>query len=136
MDILTNYHTHNRLCDGEGPAEDYVEAAAAKGFAALGFSSHAPLPPNVAVPHSWTLSEDSLPDYLAEIRRLRDAWAGKIQVYLGLEIDYIPGSQAPSDPKWDALGLDYRIGSVHSTMPALSLGPLLPVTKFGTFGSS
>ncbi len=109
--ILTNYHTHNDLCDGKGKAEEYVESAVAKGFAALGFSSHAPIP----VENVWTLSDAKLPIYLAEIDRLKAAWKDKIQIYKGLEIDYIPGSQAPGDQRWKALNLDYAIGSVHSS---------------------
>jgi len=110
--ILSNYHTHNDLCDGQGVIEDYVEAAVDKGFTALGFTSHAPLP----VPNEWTLSEENLPVYLSEVRRLKETWADRIQIYLGLEIDYIPGSQAPGDARWRTLGLDYAVGSVHSTV--------------------
>ena len=116
--ILTNYHTHNDLCDGKGKAEEYVESAVAKGFSALGFSSHAPLP----LDNAWTLSNEKLPIYLAEIDRLKAVWNDKIQVYKGLEIDYIPGSQAPGDPRWTALKLDYTIGSVHSTA-GLNINP-------------
>lgn len=116
--ILTNYHTHNDLCDGKGRAEEYVETAVAKGFAALGFSSHAPIP----VENVWTLSDEKLPIYLAEIDRLKAVWNDKIQIYKGLEIDYIPGSQAPGDPRWKALNLDYTIGSVHSSV-GLDLNP-------------
>ena len=116
--IKTNYHTHNDFCDGKGAVEDYVAAAVEKGFTALGFSSHAPLP----IPSDWTLSEENLPLYLAEVDRQKEKWKGRIQIYKGLEIDYIPGSQTPSDARWDELGLDYRIGSVHSTV-GLHLDP-------------
>lgn len=111
--IRTNYHTHNDLCDGKGSLEDYVRTAAAKGFTALGFSSHAPMPFETV----WHLSEKNLVTYLSEIRRLKDVWKDKVQVYAGLEIDYIPGLQMPSDPRWKSLGLDYCIGSVHNTVP-------------------
>ena len=109
--MQTNYHTHSRLCDGRGEPEEYVQVAVDRGFAALGFSSHAPLP----VANDWTLTQASLPVYLKEIDRLKAAWSGRIQIYKGLEIDYIPESQAPGDTRYDSLGLDYRIGSVHST---------------------
>lgn len=108
----TNYHTHNRFCDGRGEPEEYVRAAVEKGFQALGFSSHAPLP----VANEWALPEASLPLYLAEIDRLKTAWADRIEVYKGLEICYIAGTQAPGDARFDALDLDYRVGSVHSTV--------------------
>ncbi len=110
--IKTNYHTHNDLCDGKGKIVDYIEAAVSKGFTALGFSSHAPIP----VENKWTLTEERLPVYLAEVDRVKAEYEGRIQVYKGLEIDYIPGSQTPADMKFKALGLDYSIGSVHSSL--------------------
>ena len=116
--IKTNYHTHNDFCDGKGAVEDYVAAAVEKGFTALGFSSHAPIP----VVNEWTLSEENLPLYLAEVDRVKEKWKERIQIYKGLEIDYIPGSQTPADARWAALDLDFRIGSVHSTV-GLDLDP-------------
>lgn len=108
MPLKTNYHTHNDLCDGEGKLEEYLGAARSRGFAALGFSSHAPLP----YPNEWTLTEDDLLRYCDAVRSLPSDES--LEVYLGLEIDYLPGRMSPADPRWEALGLDYRIGSVHS----------------------
>ena len=108
-----NYHTHNEFCDGEGSIEDYVRAGMEKGFAALGFSSHAPIP----VENDWTLNEERLVLYLAELERQKRKWKGGIEIYKGLEIDYIPGSQSPEDSRWSGLGLDFAIASVHSTCP-------------------
>ena len=109
--IKTNYHTHNELCDGKGSIEEYIEEALKKGFTALGFSSHAPLP----VENEWTLTDENLPLYLAKVDKLKAKWKDRIQIYKGLEIDYIPGSQTPGDPRWAALNLDYAVGSVHTT---------------------
>jgi histidinol-phosphatase (PHP family) len=118
--MTTNYHTHHCICDGKGEAEDYVREALRKGFAALGFSSHAPLP----FPNGWTLPKEKVPAYCAEIRRLKEAYAGRIRVYLGLEIDFISGDfgrppraregfSGESSLSWTHEGLDYYIGSVH-----------------------
>lgn len=116
--ILTNYHTHNELCDGKGAIREYVESAVRKGFTALGFSSHAPLP----VKNDWCLPRENLGVYLEEVERRRVEWAGRIQIYRGLEIDYISPSAGPGDAKWGDLNLDFRIGSVHTTA-ALGLNP-------------
>jgi len=110
--IKTNYHTHNRFCDGKGSIADYIAAAVKKNFTALGFSSHAPLP----IKTTWNLCEENLDAYLDELHRGQQEWAEKLQIYIGLEIDYIPGSQSPADQRWRALALDYSIGSVHSTV--------------------
>ncbi len=105
----TSYHTHSSYCDGSGGPEEYIQTALERGFAALGFSSHAPLP----FPNDWTMKKGDTDTYLAEIRRLKDKYSGKIEIYTALEIDYISGLMAPSDPEYRRLGLDYIIGSVH-----------------------
>ncbi|MDR1932117.1 MAG: histidinol-phosphatase [Spirochaetales bacterium] len=127
--MKTNYHTHHAICDGKDEAEDYVRAAIEKGFDALGFSSHAPLP----FANRWTMPKEKFSAYCAEIRRLREAYAGRIEVYLGLEIDFISGEFAAgpkartaqrrpaglpdfspeSSLSWPPAGLDYYIASVH-----------------------
>lgn len=107
--LLTNYHTHCEYCDGAGMPEDYIEVALEKGFDALGFSSHAPIP----FEKDWTVSEEELPDYLDLIDRLKEKYKDRIEVYKGLEIDYLKGISGPSSEKFASLKLDYAIGSVH-----------------------
>lgn len=105
----TNYHTHSSFCDGKGSLEEYVESAIGRGMVALGFSGHAPLP----FPNEWTMSEENLPAYLEDVRRLRDTYRGSIEIYLGLEADYLDASHNPASQRYEELGLDYRIGSAH-----------------------
>ena len=111
---LVNYHTHCSYCDGKGEAREYAEAAVAKGFTALGFSSHAPSP----FFSDWVMQEKNLPLYLAEIQRLKNQYEGRLQIYLGLEIDFVPGESSPA--KFSELVLDYTIGSIHYTPGAIS----------------
>jgi histidinol-phosphatase (PHP family) len=106
---LANYHTHSFFCDGEGELEDYVLEALEKGFDALGFSSHAPIP-NFK---SYVMDESRLPAYCEQIRNLKVKYRDKIQIYLGLEIDYIPAVVGPGSAQFACLGLDYTIGSIH-----------------------
>jgi histidinol-phosphatase (PHP family) len=108
--MKTNYHTHHAICDGKGEAEDYVRLAVERGFNALGFSSHAPLP----YPNRWTMSREAFPGYCEEIRRLKEVYRGRIEIYLGLEIDLISGD-FDGNPRlsWPPESLDYYIGSLH-----------------------
>lgn len=69
-----NYHTHTVMCDGSDTPEDVVLEAIAKGFEHLGFSGH--MDPDIHM--DW-------PAYVAEIRRLRSAYASKIDILLGVE---------------------------------------------------
>lgn len=105
----TNYHSHCSFCDGKAPMEDFVTEAVRLGFASYGISSHAPLPFDTP----WTLRRDRVGEYLAEIARLKDVYAGRIELYAGMEIDYLDEDNHPASTYFQQLPLDYRIGSVH-----------------------
>ena len=81
---LTNYHSHCSMRDGRAPMEDFVREAVRRGFTSYGISSHAPLP----FPAVWTLDRGDVTAYLSEIERLKCSYAGRIELYAGMEIDY------------------------------------------------
>lgn len=83
MGNLTNYHSHSLYCDGRAGMEDFVRFALSEGFTSYGFSSHAPLPFSTA----WTMEWDIMDGYLSEFHRLKEKYAGRIELYIGLEID-------------------------------------------------
>lgn len=105
----TNYHSHCSFCDGKAPMEDFVKSAIAAGFTSYGVSSHAPLPFETR----WTLKAADVPAYLEELARLKSKYAAEIDIYAGMEIDYLNDSQNPAIDYFQNLPLDYRIGSVH-----------------------
>lgn len=109
MENRTNYHSHCSFCDGHAPMEDFVRAAIRQQFSAYGFSSHAPLPYSTR----WTMEKKDMPAYLAEFARLKAKYAGQIELYVGLEIDYLDETYNPSIPYFKELPLDYRIASLH-----------------------
>ena len=128
----TNYHTHNRWCDGEGEIEEVVRAALDAGLRQVGISSHAPVP----FPTAYALPLESLAGYRAEVLRVREQYRDRITVWLGLELDALPElagynrwlsdeRRAMSDerPRPDSSlsthrsalhgGFEYCLGSVH-----------------------
>ncbi len=107
-----NFHTHSRFDDGKEMLEDYVRVALEKGFVAIGFSGHSPLP----FENEWSIRKEDFADYLAEGRRLKEKYKDHIAVYLGLEIDYVPGHSDCFADFVEGAGLDYCIGSVHLVM--------------------
>ena len=107
--ILSNYHSHCTFCDGRSYPENYVVFALANRFRAYGFSSHAPLPFET----NWNMSSTDMPEYLAEINRLKKKYADRIEIYTALEIDYLDWSYNASIPYFKNLPLDYRIGAIH-----------------------
>jgi histidinol-phosphatase (PHP family) len=108
-----NYHTHTQHCDGTGEPREFAEAALRKGMPRLGFSGHNVLP----FPTDWTMPEANLQSYLRETREVKALFQGRIEVFVGMEVDYIPGIASPSHPDIWALGLDFVIGSVHFVGP-------------------
>lgn len=109
--MITNYHQHTAFSDGKGTLEDCAKAAVEAGLSALGFSDHAPLPFDT----DWTMPLGLLPEYRAKVRRLRTALRGRLEVYLGLEMDYLPEAATIAFQRDQvlALGWDYVIGSIH-----------------------
>ena len=106
---LSNYHSHCTFCDGRSTPEDFVKFAISHGFRAYGFSSHSPLPFETF----WNMSKDDMPEYLEEINRLNEKYAGQLEIYTSLEIDYLDETYNPSIAYFQELPLDYRIGSIH-----------------------
>ncbi|HPW70645.1 MAG TPA: histidinol-phosphatase [Bacteroides graminisolvens] len=106
---LTNYHSHCSFCDGRAPFEEFVKEAIRQGFYSYGVSSHAPLP----FPTQWTMEWGQMEAYLDEFKNLRSKYADEIELYVGLEIDYLNEESNPSVARFTELPLDYRIGSVH-----------------------
>lgn len=106
---LSNFHTHSEYCDGAGKPAEYVMEAIKQGFTSLGFSSHAP----ISFEKDWTLDENRIPEYLEEIGLLKNEYSDRIEIYRGLEIDYLENLSGPSSAKFQELKLDFIIGSVH-----------------------
>ncbi len=99
--ILSSPHVHTQFCDGRSTAEEMVLSALTHGCRSLGFSSHARQ--NFAFQSA--MSPEAETAYIAEVRRLQKAYADKIRIWLGVELDsYSCADTAP---------YDYIIGSVH-----------------------
>lgn len=94
-----NLHTHTNYCDGANTPEEVLEMAIAKGFDSIGFSGHSYMYYDPAAVPNRTQ------EYVEHIRRLKQEYAGRIQVYLGLEVDMYS--------IYDPAPYDYLIGSVH-----------------------
>lgn len=105
----TNYHSHCTFCDGREHMEEFIKYAIAKRVAKYGFSSHAPIPFET----HWTMKTDDYDDYVSEFERLKHKYSDKIELFLGLEIDYIVGCTNALMPFFKDKILDYKIGSIH-----------------------
>jgi histidinol-phosphatase (PHP family) len=110
----TNYHTHSNYCDGKATLREMVEFAVAHDFTALGFSGHCPLP------FKNTFSITDYEGYCNEVRALKAEYADRIEISLGLEMDYVPGMLEDFSSLIEQGKLEYTIGSVH-LVPATNM---------------
>jgi histidinol-phosphatase (PHP family) len=104
-----NYHTHCKFCDGQGEPEDYVIEAINLGMKEIGFSSHGPLPSGIT--NTYCIKSELFSEYVKTIRDLKIKYIDKIKIFLGLEVDFVPGIENFQAPFLSEL--DYTIGSVH-----------------------
>ncbi len=99
--IKCDFHTHTILCDGENTACEMAEAAYKKGLSAFGFSGHGYTP----FDDSYCMSQEDTNQYLTQIQKLKSEYAGKLEIFAGLEADLFS--------EYDRCRFDYIIGSVH-----------------------
>lgn len=103
-----NYHSHTHFCDGTAAPEEYIEEAIRQNHPAYGFSSHAPVP----FPTDWTIKPEKLNQYITEVKQLKERYADQIQIFLGLEIDFLPALKK-NGHRNQYPELDYCIHSIH-----------------------
>ena len=99
--IYSNYHTHTTFCDGSDTPEELIEHALSLGCPEIGFSGHS----YTYFDESWCMSGEETKAYRECITKLKEKYAGKIKVLLGIEQDL--WSEESTD------GSDFVIGGVH-----------------------
>ena len=97
-----NLHMHTTYTDGKNKPEAMVLEAIKRGFDSIGFSEHS-YNPFCSAPGQLTV--ERMREYKKEIRALKEAYKGQIDIFCGLEMESF--SRVPTE------GLDYLIGSVH-----------------------
>ena len=99
--ILQDFHIHSTLSDGKNTLEDIVKAGIDLKLQKIGFSDHS----YTEFDLSYCLNLDGSKEYKEEVLRLKSKYKGKIDIYLGIEVDYY--SDYPKE------NFDYIIGSCH-----------------------
>jgi len=111
-----DYHTHHHRCGhAVGSIHDYCEAALAHGMTTFGISDHGPaywLDGDHAQPQTQ-MACSAVSGYVAEVLMEREIYAGRMDVRVGLEADWIPGRADDLCHILDSHPFDYVLGSVH-----------------------
>jgi histidinol-phosphatase (PHP family) len=110
-------HTHHFRCGhADGNIRDYIEAGLAAGLSVIGISDHTPYfgreedqPfPRIA------MGKQAFAGYVEEVQKLKQEYAGRIDVLLGIESDFFPEHLGAYRNTLNQYPFDYVIGSVHS----------------------
>lgn len=117
--ILYDYHLHSEFSgDSETPAREQIEEALRRGLKGVCFTDHMDLEyPNPV--ESGTDFLFDIDEYIPCMRKLRDEYAGKIEIMIGMEagLRNEPGMLDRMDSVYNEYArkydLDFVIGSVH-----------------------
>ncbi len=110
--LLYESHCHTPLCKhAMGLPAEYVQAAARRGFRGIIFTDHCPLPGGVS--SALRMAPEQFDEYVELIARVRENFAGQMDVRLGLESDYYPGVESWIEALHARAALHYVLGSVH-----------------------
>ncbi len=116
MAIRFDYHSHNWRCGhAAGELTDYIEAAKLLGLEEFGVSDHAPtfFKDGDDPAPGTTMAKSELAGYVEEALALKERYAGQITVKLGIEADFVEGSEDDYRRMLDTHPFDYALGSVH-----------------------
>ena len=105
MKYISNLHTHTDYCDGKNSIEENIKYAIEKEFISLGFSGHSNF-----FKDDCSMTKEGTIKYLNDIKKYKEIYENKIQIYSGIEADYYSNLNKETDKEME---LDYRIGSVH-----------------------
>lgn len=112
--MIANYHTHTWRCNhAKGTERQYVENALKAGLELLGFSDHSPYIFPGDYYSTFRMRLSLLDDYVQTVLALREEYAGKLEIPLGLEIEYYPGLLPQLLPVLRDQPLDYLILGQH-----------------------
>jgi len=109
---IPDYHMHTPRCNhAVGEVREYAKIAIQRGLKEIGMSDHSPMPNGFDA--AWRMDATELPDYLREVESVRDEFAARLSVRVGLEADFHPGTEDAVQAMIDGYAWDYVMGSVH-----------------------
>ena len=112
--MIANYHSHTTRCNhAKGTEEEFVRRAIDRGLNIFGFSDHTPQYFSGDYYSFMRMRPEQLEDYCATVRQLRKKYAGQLEIPLGVEAEYYPGTWQELLPRLRDAGIEYLILGQH-----------------------
>lgn len=119
--MISDMHVHTRWSsDSQTPVEAQVEKAIALGMKQICITDHQDYDAPVFPPDYFTFLLDDKGDdetiraYLADLKRVKEVYADRIEVLLGIELGIQPHITEPLNRIASEFPFDYIIGSTHT----------------------
>lgn len=112
--MIANYHSHTVRCNhATGTMEEFVEAAMERGMKIFGFSDHTPqyFPGDYYT--FMRMKPYELPEYCMDVHKLQKQYRDRMQIHLGLEVEYYPAYWDQLIPRLRDAGIEYIILGQH-----------------------
>ena len=109
-------HIHAGIMAENSRAEEFIKIAIDKGLSEIGITDHAPFPQFRAgdrIPVGQTAA------YCRRVRELAHKYRDRIDIRLGIEMDYHPSLTAQIEEMLDEGDFDFVIGSSHLHIPCM-----------------
>ncbi|MDC1107339.1 histidinol-phosphatase [Prolixibacteraceae bacterium] len=105
--MIFDYHIHTRYSDGTATHQEIIDRAIELGVEEIGFSDHYGYYPN-----NWTTTEEVLSKMVEEVLYYKKS-QDRINVLLGLEVDFYPDRIEETKAVLSKYPFDYVMGSIH-----------------------
>jgi histidinol-phosphatase (PHP family) len=110
--LLYESHCHTPLCKhATGSPSDYAAVAEQRGLKGIVVTCHGPLPDGMGIEHR--MAPEQFEEYVDLVAAAREEFAGRVDVRLGLESDFLPGFESWAEKLHARVPLHHVLGSVH-----------------------
>ena len=110
--LLYESHCHTPLCKhASGSPSEYAAVAEQRGLKGLIVTCHAPLPEGMGIEHR--MEPEQFEEYVDLVASAQEEFAGRVDVRLGLESDFLPGYERWAEKLHARVPLHHVLGSVH-----------------------
>ncbi len=105
------FHVHTyRCCHAKDvPDDDYIVTAIREGFKSIWFTDHGPFP---GYPHP-RMGPDEIGEYIMTLTGLKEKYADRIDVHIGLEMEYYPSQREWYEALLGLSGMELLILGQH-----------------------